>query len=60
MHAITPIYFRCIRRGSRTLDSVPDADIRAEIVALAREQAASGALDAEAFERITGQVYEEA
>ena len=55
--AISKIYWRTIKRGTRTYDSIKDETIKAEVEYLAQQDVASGEITAERYEELIGKEY---
>ena len=56
--AIAYSYWRRIKDGARTFDSVP-AEVKDDVLALARQDVADGVITAEQYEEFIGEPYEE-
>lgn len=55
--AIAKIYWRTIKRGTRTYDSVKDETVKADVKYLAQQDVASGEITEEQYQEITGEIY---
>lgn len=55
--AIAHSYWRTVRRGTRTFESVPDS-IKADVRTLAQAEVASGAMTADEYLQHVGEAYE--
>ena len=56
MSAIAKSYWRSVQRGARSFAAVPDSQKEA-VRALARADVEAGALDREAYRKLTGEDY---
>ncbi len=59
MSPFSPIYWRRIKAGARTFDSVPDAIIKAEVKDLAKADVVSGSILPEQYAELIGEEYTE-
>ena len=59
MSAMTPIYWRRIKAGTRTYASIPDEAIKAEVKQLAKADVVSGVITAEEYKQLIGEDYAE-
>jgi hypothetical protein len=57
MSAISKIYWRNIKNGNRTFDSIP-ANVKDDVKTLAREDVEAGAITAEEYKEYIGEDYE--
>lgn len=57
MSTIVKVYWRSIKRGTRTFRSVPE-DLQSDVKKLARQDVVSGEISAEAYERYIGAAYD--
>lgn len=55
--AIAKIYWRTIKRGTRTYDSVKDEIVKADVKYLAKQDVANGEITEEQYLEITGELY---
>ena len=55
--AISKIYWRTIKRGTRTFDSIQDETVKAEVKYLAQQDVSNGVITAEQYEQYIGEVY---
>ena len=55
--AIAKIYWRTIKRGTRTYDSVKDETVKADVKYLAKQDVVSGEITEEQYQEITGEIY---
>lgn len=55
--AISKIYWRTIKRGTRTYDSIKDETVKAEVKYLAQQDVVNGEITAEQYEQYIGEVY---
>ena len=54
--AIAHSYWRSIKRGSRTFESIPD-NVKDDVRTLAQADVASGTITAEEYEQYIGEAY---
>jgi len=52
------IYWRTIKRGTRTFDSVPE-NLKDDVKALAKADVADGTITADEYEKFIGEAYAE-
>jgi hypothetical protein len=57
MKAIAYSYWRSIKRGNRTFDSIP-ANVKEDVRTLAREDVENGVITAEEYKEYIGENYE--
>ena len=57
MNAMTPIYWRRIKAGSRTYASIPDETIKTEVKQLANADVVSGEITTEKYKEFIGEDY---
>lgn len=55
--AIAKIYWRTIKRGSRTFESIKDETVKAEVKYLAKQDVVSGVITADEYEQYIGEEY---
>lgn len=55
--AISKIYWRTIKRGTRTYDSIQDETVKAEVKYLAQQDVVNGVITAEEYEQYIGEAY---
>ena len=55
--AISKIYWRTIKRGTRTYNSIKDETIKTEVKYLAQQDVESGEITAERYEELIGEEY---
>lgn len=55
--AIAKIYWRTIKRGTRTYDSVKDETVKADVKYLAKQDVVNGEITEEQYQEITGEIY---
>lgn len=55
--SIAKIYWRNIKNGNRTFDSITDEVVADEVKRLAREDVASGVITAERYEELVDEEY---
>lgn len=55
--AIAKIYWRTIKRGSRTFESIKDETVKAEVKYLAQQDVVSGVITADEYEQYIGETY---
>ena len=55
--AISKIYWRTIKRGTRTYDSIKDEIIKVEVKYLAQQDVASSEITAQRYKELIGEEY---
>ncbi len=55
--AIAKIYWRTIKRGTRTYDSIKDETVKAEVKYLAQQDVVNGEITTGQYQEITGEMY---
>lgn len=55
--AIAKIYWRTIKRGSRTFESIKDETVKAEVKYLAQQDVVSGVITEDEYEQYIGEEY---
>ena len=51
------IYWRSIKRGSRTFESIPTESLKEEVKLLANQDVVDGVITAEEYEQFIGEEY---
>lgn len=59
MKIISHSYWRSVKRGTRTFDSIRDEEIRADIRILAQSDVTNGAITATEYQQYLGEAYPE-
>lgn len=57
LKAVAKSYWRCIQRGTRTFDSIPNDSMKAMVKELAAADVVAGLITAEEYETLIGEAY---